>query len=85
VTLDGERQRRLEGHLHLVRALMDRDGILINEALSRLITVVPEADHPEIADLWFAQTGVAIDILEPAELSDGGPRPWARDWDSSTG
>src|SRR5206468_12070370 len=47
--------------------------------------LVPTEDHDALIELWHAQTSTTITILEPAELSEGGPRPWAADWDSSKG
>lgn len=76
---------RLEQHLHIVRALMGRDQIGIEEALDRLAAVIPDDDRAAVAEMWEAQTSRTITILEPAVLSEGGPRPWARDWDSSKG
>jgi len=64
---------------------MERDGIGIEEALDRLGGVVPQEDREAVIALWESQTSRTITILEPAELSEGGPRPWARDWDSSKG
>lgn len=80
----GDRQR-LEGHLYVVRAVMDRDGIDVREALQQLAGVVPEQDHAAVIKLWYAQTATTITILGPAELSKGGPRPWAKDWDTAKG
>lgn len=78
-------QQQIEGHLHLVRAIMDRDGIGIEEAIERLGTLIPPKDHQPTIELWRSQTSTRITILEPVELSEGGPRPWFRDWDTSTG
>jgi len=80
----GDRSR-LEGNLYVVRAVMDRDGVDIHEALRRLGDLVPEEDHAAVVELWHAQTATTITILDAAELHDGGPRPWAADWDSSKG
>lgn len=80
----GERQR-IEGHLHLVRAIMDRDGIGIDEAIARLGALIPPEDQNPTIELWRSQTSTTITILEPAELSVGGDRPWFRDWDTSEG
>ena len=76
---------RLEANLWVVRAVMDRDDIGIEEALERLDSLVPAEDHEALIELWHAQTSTTITILEPAELSEGGPRPWAAEWDSSKG
>jgi len=84
VTSAGDRLR-LEQNLHIVRAVMERDAIGVRQALEQLIPLVPEADHDALAEMWQAQTSTTITVLEPAELSEGGPRPWARDWDSSQG
>ena len=81
----GDKRERLEGHLHVVRALMDRDRLNVEQALERLAPLVPLEDHAEVAELWRLQTSVVIDVLAPAELSSGGPRPWAKNWDSSEG
>jgi hypothetical protein len=84
VTSVGDRQR-IEGHLHVVRAIMDRDGIGIEEAIERLGALIPPDDHAATIELWRSQTSTTITILEPTELSEGGPRPWFRDWDTSAG
>ena len=84
MSLAGDRSR-LEGHLYVVRAVMDRDGVGILEALQRLGQIVPEEDREAVIELWHAQTSTTITVLEPAELSEGGPRPWAKGWDSSKG
>lgn len=84
MTSAGDRLR-LEGHLHLARALMERDGITVRDALDQLGPLVPAEDHDAVADLWQGQTSTTITVLEPAELSAGGPRPWARDLDTSQG
>ena len=44
MTSVGDRQR-IEGHLHLVRSLMDRDGIGIDDAIERLGALIPPEDH----------------------------------------
>ena len=84
MTSDGDRER-VEGHLHIARAVMDRDGVTIEDAIQRLGALIPPQDHEPTIQLWNSQTSTTITILEPAELSDGGPRPWFRDWDSSEG
>jgi len=81
---DGDRIR-LQGHLYVARAVMDRDGIGIYEALQHLADLVPQKDHEAVIELWHAQTSTTITVLEPAELSESGPRPWAKGWDSSKG
>jgi hypothetical protein len=78
-------QQRLERNLNLVRALMDGDGIGIEDAIERLGALIPPEDHQPTIELWRSQTSTTITILEPAELSEGGPRPWFRDWDTSAG
>jgi hypothetical protein len=84
VTSVGDRQR-IEGHLHVVRAVMDRDGIGIEDAIKRLGSLIPPGDHAPTIELWRSQTSTTITILEPAELSAGGPQQWFRDWDTSNG
>jgi hypothetical protein len=84
VTSAGDRLR-IEGHLHLARALMERDGLNIRDALEQLSSLVPLKDHDAVEELWYGQTSTTITVLEPAELSAGGPRPWARDLDTSQG
>jgi len=64
---------------------MGLDGVGIEEALDRLKGVVPDADRDAVIELWHAQSSTTITILAPAELSEGGPRPWSKDWDSSKG
>lgn len=78
-------QPRIEGHLNVVRAVMDRDGIGIHEALDRLVGLVPAGDREAVIELWQSQTSTTITILDAAELSQSGPQPWAKDWDSSKG
>jgi len=78
-------QQRLERNLNIVRALMDGDGIGIEDAIERLGALIPPEDHQPTIELWRSQTSTTITILEPAELSDGGPRPWFRAWDTSDG
>jgi hypothetical protein len=84
VTSVGDR-RQVEGHLYLARALMARDGLSIEDALERLGPLVPAEERDAVLAAWQAQTSTTITILPPAELSAGGPRPWFREWDSSTG
>lgn len=64
---------------------MDRDNIGIEEAIERLGALIPPEDRQVTVELWRSQTSTTITILEPAELSAGGPRPWFRDWDTSDG
>jgi hypothetical protein len=64
---------------------MDRDAIGITEAVERLGPLIPPEDRIPTVELWRSQTSTTITILEPAELSAGGPRPWFRDWDTSNG
>jgi hypothetical protein len=84
VTSAGDSQR-IEGHLYVVRAIMDRDNIGVEEAIERLGPLIPLADQLPTIGLWRSQTSTTITILEPSELSEGGPRPWFRDWDTSDG
>ncbi|MDQ3756256.1 MAG: Z1 domain-containing protein [Actinomycetota bacterium] len=84
MTSAGDRAR-LENDLYVVRAIMDRHGIGVEEALERARSLIAQEDHQAIVELWHAQTSTTITVLEPAELSEGGPRPWAREWDSSKG
>lgn len=78
-------QRRLERNLNLVRALMDGDDLEIEDAIERLGVLIPQEDRHSTIELWRSQTSTTITILEPAALSDGGPRLWFRDWDTSGG
>jgi len=64
---------------------MDRDGIGIEDAIERLGALIPPEDQVPTMELWRSQTSTTITILEPAELSAGGPRPWFHDWDTSNG
>lgn len=83
----GERER-LEGHLSLVRSLMRRDELSVEQAITRLEAagLIPLQDREATAELWRAQSTTTITVLEPSELSGtGGPRPWFRNWDTSTG
>ncbi|MDQ4044411.1 MAG: Z1 domain-containing protein [Chloroflexota bacterium] len=64
---------------------MSRDGCGVEEALDRLGSLVPPEDREAVIELWHAQTSRTITILEPAELSAGGPKPWAKEWDTSKG
>ena len=80
----GDRQR-IEGHLYLVRALMDRDGLSVHDALDRVGALVPPDDREAVVELWQAQTSTTIHILAPTEISEGGPRAWAESHDPSDG
>jgi hypothetical protein len=66
---------------------MDRDGLTVYDALTRLVAagVVPAEDRTAVEELWLGQTSTTITVLQPAELSRGGPRPWARELDTSKG
>jgi hypothetical protein len=64
---------------------MARDSIGVEEAIERLGVLIPPEDHHPTMELWRSQSSTTITILEPAELSEGGPRPWFRDWDTSGG
>lgn len=64
---------------------MDRDGLTVEEALTAAGALVPDADRVAVIDLWRSQTSTTITILEPTEISAGGPRPWAEKWDPATG
>lgn len=81
---DGDRQR-IEGHLHIVRALMDRDKITIDEALNATGALIPPEDREAVLELWQSQTSIIIKVLDPVELSQGGPQQWVKNWDSSKG
>jgi hypothetical protein len=64
---------------------MARDSIGVEEAIERLGALIPPEDRQPTMELWRSQSSTTITILEPAELSEGGPRPWFRDWDTSGG
>lgn len=64
---------------------MSRDGIGVDYAIELLGALIPPEDHVPTIELWRSQTSTTITILEPAELSEGGPRPWFREWDTSSG
>jgi len=76
---------RVEGHLYLVRALMERDGVGIDEALESLTPVIPPEDHDAVRARWQAQTSTTITVLGPSVLSTSGPKPWFAGWDSAEG
>jgi len=84
VSSAGDRNR-IEGHLYVVRALMQRDELTIDAALDAVGTLVPESDRQAVIDLWHSQTSTTIQILAPTEISEGGPRPWFEQWDPSAG
>ncbi|RSS90638.1 hypothetical protein EF919_24145 [Streptomyces sp. WAC02707] len=80
---DGE---RIEQHLHVLRLIMERDGLTLPEALQRFSVVVPEEDHKAVLQLWERkQRSTIIRISSPTELSEVGPRSWFAEWDTSSG
>ncbi|MFI9269883.1 Z1 domain-containing protein [Kitasatospora sp. NPDC052896] len=78
---------RLEKHLYVLQAMMDRDGLSLEEILTRHPTVVPVEEHAELMQYWKEQQRQAtlIRVLRPTELSPAGPRDWSRVHDTSTG
>ena len=76
---------RVEGHLYLVRALMERDGVGVDDALDALAQVIPAEDHDDVRARWHAQTSTTITVLGPSVLSTSGPKQWFRGWDSADG
>ena len=80
---DGE---RIDQHVQLVRGLMERDGITVEEAVARFGDIIPDGDKEAVLDRWKQQTSFQIEILEPINLSElGGPRPWYASHDPSQG
>jgi len=83
VSSDGE---RIEQHVQLVRVLMERDGIGVEEAVALAGELIPAQDRNEVLDRWQQQTSIRIEVLDPIDLSErGGPRAWYEDHDPSEG
>ncbi|MER5469830.1 Z1 domain-containing protein [Streptomyces sp. NPDC002685] len=79
---------RIEGHLFVLKAIMDRDKLTLEESLSRYPGLVPQEDHDAVRRHWEQQqrTTTIIRTVRPTELSaTGGPRPWFGNWDTSGG
>jgi len=76
---------RTENNLYVIRSLMERDRITFQEALERYPGVVPADERDALLALWESRNPTTIRILRPMELSEGGPRPWFEDWDTSNG
>ncbi len=77
----------IDGHLYIVRAVMERDHVGPEEALATLTEagLVPAADVDRVLVRWREQTSTTITVLGPSELSATGPKLWSRDWDSAAG
>jgi hypothetical protein len=78
---------RMEGHLFVLKAIMDRDSLTLEESLSRYPGLVPIEDHDAVRRHWEQQrTTTIIRTVRPTELTaTGGPRPWAENWDTAEG
>ena len=77
---------RIDQHVQLVRALMERDGISADEAVARFGDLIPREHQEAVLDRWKQQTSIQIEVLDPVNLSKlGGPRPWYSDCDPSLG
>lgn len=77
---------RIEKHLYILRALMDRDGLTLPQALEEHAYLVPQEDHEAVLRMWERRhPSTVIRVLYPTELSPGGPRPWFNQWDTSRG
>ncbi|MEV5179722.1 Z1 domain-containing protein [Streptomyces werraensis] len=78
---------KIEQHLFVLKALMDRDGLTLEETLTRY-PVVPLKDHDAVRRHWEQQqrTTTIIRTVRPTEVSaTGGPRPWFQDWNTAEG
>ncbi|MGJ6125546.1 Z1 domain-containing protein [Mycolicibacterium sp. Y3] len=82
MNLDGE---RIDGHIRILRALITRDGITLDEALDAAGSLVPPADHEAVRQAYERQSSTTIKVLRPDVLSEGGPRPWFANFDPSSG
>ncbi|MEV4975471.1 Z1 domain-containing protein [Streptomyces scopuliridis] len=79
---------RVEGHLFVLKAIMDRDKLTLEESLSRYPGLVPTEDHDAVRRHWEQQqrTTTIIRTVRPTELTaTGGPRPWAENWNTAEG
>ncbi|MBK3625357.1 Z1 domain-containing protein [Streptomyces sp. MBT49] len=78
---------RVEQHLFVLKAVMDRDGLTLEESLDRYPTLVPPEDHGAVLRYWEQQqrTTTIIRTVRPTELSEAGPRPWFAEWNTSSG
>ncbi|MFJ9686558.1 Z1 domain-containing protein [Streptomyces bacillaris] len=79
---------RVEAHLFVLKAIMDRDKLSLEESLWRYPGLVPQEDHDAVRRYWEQQqrTTTIIRRVRPTELSaTGGPRPWFDSWDTAEG
>lgn len=79
---------RIEQHFFVLKAIMDRDGLTLEESLTRYPGLVPLEDHDSIRQHWEQQqrTTTIIRTVRPTELSaTGGPRPWFQNWNTAEG
>ncbi|MDU0256249.1 Z1 domain-containing protein [Streptomyces sp. PU10] len=79
---------RIEQHLFVLKAIMDRDGLTLEESLTRYPGLVPLEDHDAVRQHWEKQqrTTTIIRTVRPTEVSaTGGPRPWFQNWDTADG
>ncbi|GCD99650.1 Z1 domain-containing protein [Embleya hyalina] len=75
----------VERHMQVLRALMERDGLTVDQALVKVPGLIPDEDHDAVREAWKAQSSVVIQVLEPTELSAAGPRSWFETHDTSQG
>lgn len=77
---------RIEQHVQLLRLLMERDGISVDDALSAASALIPADERAAALHAYHAQTSTTIEVLAPNEITArGGPRAWYGSWDSSDG
>lgn len=82
MTLAGE---HIERSLQLLRVIMDRDGLTLEEGLAAAGPLIPQADHDPVRQLHMRQASTTIVRLAPNVISEGGPRPWFDGCDTSQG
>lgn len=76
---------RIERSLQLLRVLMDRDGLSLEEALKAAGPLIPASDHEDVRVMYLRQTSTTIVRVEPNVISEGGPRQWFERHDTSQG
>ena len=77
---------RVEQHVQLLRLLMERDGVSVDDALSAAGALIPAGEQAAALHAYHAQTSTTIEVLAPNEITArGGPRSWYGGWDSSGG
>lgn len=80
---DGE---KIDQHVQLVRLLMERDEVGVEDAIALAGALIPAEDRDAVLERWTQQTSIRIEVLDPINLSElGGPRPWYADYDPARG